>query len=492
MGSQDLKALEHLPAADAVARIEAALADTQQQGPTDPGALELDREAIRVIQSAEGRDAILEQLDLESLAGILERCVDRLEEEDQPADLGLRELTWEALDLVRRPAILRRISASGATGLWSQRILSAVEASHLTFGPLFRQRARDYEDKILFEIPTPTGGESLTWSYVAERVETLARALTSLVGTESPDRIAILSENRLEVALLDHACLTSGLVNVVVPANATDTDVGYILRHAKVGAVIVSDREQLAKVDKNRASLPYLKHVVALEPQSGAGASLMTLAELEKLAETVPASLVAERSLAVRIGDLATVMYTSGTTGTPKGIQYSQRNIVFKRFARALALPEIGEEDVFLSYLPLFHTFGRYLELMGCVFWGAKYCFLLDPSMGALIDRMTRYRPTVFISVPRKWMQLYDAIAQRADPLEAPDDELLEVTREVTGGRLAWGLSAAGYLDPEIFKFFHRQGIQLLSGFGMSEATGGVTMTPPREYKDHSLGVALP
>ena len=108
-------------------------------------------------------------------------------------------------------------------------------------------------------------------------------------------------------------------------------------------------------------------------------------------------------------------MYTSGTTGTPKGIRFSHRNIVFKRFARALALPEIGEDDVFLCYLPLFHTFGRFLEMYGCVFWGATYVFLDSPSVEALIGGMRRHRPTVFISVPKKWIQLYDAIARAVD-----------------------------------------------------------------------------
>ncbi|MGD8698065.1 MAG: GNAT family N-acetyltransferase, partial [Gemmatimonadales bacterium] len=228
-----------------------------------------------------------------------------------------------------------------------------------------------------------------------------------------------------------------------------------------------------------------------MEPSDATG-NVLAFDEIETRAASVPASLVEQRSRAVRIGDLATVMYTSGTTGMPKGIQYSHRNLVFKRFARALALPEIGEGDVFLSYLPLFHTFGRYLELLGCVFWGAKYCFLGDPSVEALVEGMRRHQPSVFISVPRKWIQLYEAIGKRADPHLAPDEELREATLAVTGGRLRWGLSAAGYLDPDIFRFFHRQGVQLLSGFGMSEATGGITMTPPSQYKDNSLGLALP
>ncbi len=487
---RDLRETTDMAADELATRLEAALEEAGRLGPDEPDSHDLDAGVVELILNHERRDAILERLDLESLAGILERLVERLADGEGERD-GLRESTWAALDLIRFPAVLRRIAADGATELWAQRILAAVEASHLTVGPLYRQRAKAYANKVLFETPALRGGTSLTWRQVAARVENLARGLLSLYQPGEPAPIAILSENRLEVALLDHACLTSGLVNVMVPANATDADVGYILRHAKVGTIIVSGSEQLEKVQKNRTSLPGLRHVIVIEPSDATG-HVMAFHEIESRATSIPAELIEERSRAVRIGDLATVMYTSGTTGMPKGIQYSHRNLVFKRFARALALPEIGEEDVFLSYLPLFHTFGRYLELLGCVFWGAKYCFLGDPSVEALIEGMRRYRPSVFISVPRKWTQVYEAIGRRADPLLAPDEELREATLAVTGGRLRWGLSAAGYLDPDIFRFFHRQGVQLLSGFGMSEATGGITMTPPFQYKDNSLGVALP
>ncbi len=130
--------------------------------------------------------------------------------------------------------------------------------------------------------------------------------------------------------------------------------------------------------------------------------------------------------------------------------------------------------------------------MLGCVFWGATYCFLESPDVDALVRGMRRYRPTVFISVPKKWMQLHEAIAERADPTSASDDELIEATAEVTGGRLRLGLSAAGHLDADVFRFFQQQRVELHSGFGMTEATGGILMTPRGAYKEDSLGVPLP
>ena len=474
---------------DLAARVQDTLAEAASAGAHDPRSLALDREIVDGLHESLGTDAVLERLDLAILIALVERCTARCGAEGATSEA--RSHTWETLDLVRRPSVVRRIEAD-ARPEWERCLLAAVEASQLTVGPLFRQRAAAYGSKVLFELPDELGGGSLTWRDVQDRVDSYARGLLALDEPDGVAPVAILSENRPEMGMLDLACLTSGLVDVMVPATATDSDVGFILRHAHVRTAIVSTREQLRKIQLHRESLPDLRRIITIESLDERGTDTIPLDRLPERGARVPREAPRMRGDAVEVDDLATIMYTSGTTGTPKGIQFSHRNLVFKRFARGLALPEIGDTDVFLAYLPLFHTFGRYLEMLGSVFWGAKYCFLLDPSVEALVEAMSRYRPTVFISVPRKWMQLYETIALRADPLESNEEELQAATRAVTGGSLRWGLSAAGYLDVEIFRFFHKHGIQVGSGFGMSEATGGITMTPPFGYRDGSLGVALP
>jgi len=454
-----------------------------------PDVVELDRAAVGMLQGSPNTGEALAQIDVESVGRLLDRAVARLGAEDGRGATDTRTFVWDVLDLVRRKAVLMRIPRESVEQ-WARRMLHAIETSHFTVGPLFRHRAATYGSKTLFEVPDGSRTHSLSWVEVEARVNALARGLVALGDDVAP--VAILSENRLEMALLDLACLTSAIEDVVIPANSTEQDVGYILRHARVRTVVVSNREQLAKVRGTREGATSPLRVVIMDPGEGSMEGLLTLQDVLAGAAKVPDSEIVARGNAVRIDQRATVMYTSGTTGNPKGIQFSHRNVVFKRFARALALPEIGDEDVFLAYLPLFHTFGRYFEMLGSVFWGAKYCFLPDPSVEALIDGMRRRRPTIFISVPRKWIQLHEAVAQRVDLLNASNEEIRNVTQDITGGRLRWGLSAAGHLDTDVFKFFQRQGIELMSGFGMSEATGGITMTPPGRYKDNSLGEALP
>jgi len=485
-----LEALGDISPAEAVERLADSLGRAQ-----DPGSKEAmegaDEGAVAILGSRRAGDALLERVPLPLVAGIADRAAARLAEagDDPPADL--RRHAWDLLDILRRSALLRRIASEGAEDEWAARILRLVEGSHFTFGRLFARRAAQYGTRPLFQVPGPAGMRPVTWQQAAGRVELTARGLVALLGDPQKASLAILSENRLEMAILDLACLSTGIVNVMIPATATDREVAFILKHAKVGTIVVSSREQLAKVLKAREEAPGLRTIVAFDADAATRGVLPFEAILERASET-PASVVAEARERVRIGDLATLMYTSGTTGTPKGIMFSQRNIVFKRFARALAIPEIGEGDRFLCYLPLFHTFGRFLELAGCVFWGAVYGFAANPSVETLIRQMQILAPTVFISIPVRWMQIYEAIRQRVDVEGAEDSAIEAAVREVTGGSLRWGLSAAGYLDPEIFRFFQRYGVELMSGFGMTEATGGITMTPPGRYRDDSLGRALP
>ncbi|GAB4298695.1 MAG: hypothetical protein Kow0098_24290 [Ignavibacteriaceae bacterium] len=393
------------------------------------------------------------------------------------------------LDIFRLPVFLKKIYNEKR---WEDLILNLIIHSNFNTGYLFRQRVKDYGSKPLFRIIKGQSELTYNWNQVSELVYKYSSAIRHhLDNSDQNQKVAFLTENSLTMAILDLACLTSGIVNVMIPANSVEEHIKFILEQTAASLLFVSDEKQLNKTRRFRSELPGLKKTVLLSGRSSE-AGVISFNEFLEGSASNNGNTTIQDPESVNIKSLATIMYTSGTTGEPKGIMFSHLNIVYKRFCRAMALPEIGEQDRFLAYLPLFHTFGRYLEMMGSVFWGAEYVFMENPSADTMIANMRQVKPTIFISIPKKWMELYERIISIVDIETEEDEKIQEVVNQVTGGNLKWGLSAAGYLSPDVFKFFRKYSIELMSGFGMTEATGGITMTPPGKYIPNSLGCALP
>jgi len=410
----------------------------------------------------------------------------------------LRSLLHRVLEEAAERPLRLAMDATPFAEEWTDLLLHAVQASDFTVGSLFFGRARQCGDRTLFLLPPNRKEGRISWAAARARVLEIGRALLALrrlAPADAPRRpVALMGANSPELALFDLACLVTGTVNVPVPANSPSAQVDFILRHSGAQALFLGD-DVSARValDDSVTSVPPRVHW--LDEQRGPSGRIAAFADFLAIGDAVTDDDVRSAADASRSGDLATTMYTSGTTGTPKGVPFTHANLVTKRYARAAAWPDIGEGDVFLCYLPLYHTFGRWLEMLGCVFWGSVYAFVDDVSVESLLYSFQRVRPTTFISVPKKWTQLAEAVAPlTANPDADPgrDREISQELVKVTGGRLKRGLSAAGYLPPSVFGRFHRAGIELHSGFGMTEATGGITMTPTGDYRDDSIGVALP
>ena len=390
------------------------------------------------------------------------------------------------LNLFRNSSFLQKIYDERK---WDDLIHTLINQSSYTFDVLFNQRVNQYKKKNLFRIIKDGRTIDYSWQKTFDIVSSYRSSINHILfEIESDNKIAaFLLENSLEMVMLDLACLTSGIVNAMIPANSVSEHISYILNQTKAPILFADDEKQLAKIRSIKKETPFLKTVVMLK---GNAAEDWVISFEEFKAMASDHKIITD--VQINPDSLATLMYTSGTTGEPKGIMFSHTNIVYKRFCRAMAIPGISDADRYLAFLPLYHTFGRWLEMTGAIFWGAEYCFMENPSVETMIENMRVVKPSIFISIPKKWIQLYEYITARIDVEVDDDEKIKEAVVSATGGNLKWGLSAAGFLPPDIFRFLQRYGVELMSGFGMTEATGGITMTPPFQYRENSLGKALP
>ena len=405
-----------------------------------------------------------------------------------------RNLLFVFLNLARRRELLVEVNKHNIQGPWFDCILAMIKLSDFTIGKLIEQRANQYGDKCLFKEIHDGQMTEHSWQEIRQKIQTIAANLLEYRKKNSiTGPVAILSENSLEMVCIDLACLSVGIVDVPIPANSVEGNIAFILNHSQSTLLFLSNDRQLAKVNNIRNELKQLHSVILIDSsRSIAMGNILTYKDFLNNYNGDSFPEVTQAIEDVSVHDVATYMYTSGTTEASKGIIFTHLNIISKRFARAIALPEISDQDTFLCYLPLFHTFGRYFEMMGSLFWGSIYVFMESPKVDVMISNMQLAKPTIFISIPKKWIQLFEKIAETVDIDTSPKKKIKQTVEHFSGGKLTWGLSAAGYLDPDIFRFFQENGVEIMSGFGMTEAAGGITMTPPFQYRVNSVGKALP
>lgn len=355
---------------------------------------------------------------------------------------------------------------------------------------------------------------SMTYNEALERVRGVSGALAEL-GLERGDRAAILAENRPEWALADYGCLTSGVVDVPIYATLTPQQVAYILNDCGARLVFVSTSEQLEKIREIRKSCPALEWVVVFDPPEGTrDAHELSWDEfLERGASRAMAWSVKEfreQAFTAQPDDVATILYTSGTTGEPKGVMLTHNNLHFNVRTSQTRLP-IDERDSTLSFLPLSHVFQRMVDYLllnrGCPITYAR-------AIETVPDDLKAVRPTIVVSVPRLYEKVYAKVMD-ADGVKGKlvgwatevgrrwaEDQLAgrtpgAVTRaqyglarklvfskiyEGVGGRLRYFVSGGAPLAPEINKFFFSAGITILEGYGLTETSPVTNVNTPNDF----------
>jgi long-chain acyl-CoA synthetase len=363
-----------------------------------------------------------------------------------------------------------------------------------------------------------------------EQVRTLSLGLRAL-GVAPGDRVALMAESRPEWCVTDLAVLTAGAVTVPVFPTLTAGQVAEILNHSGAAIAVVSNRAQLDKIAAVRDHLTGLSTVVVMDPDGQPRPELVTtLADVAARARTHFTSENAadqhfrRQAAAISADTLATIIYTSGTSGEPKGVMLTHGNLL-SNIAAALNVLGVTSTDVALSFLPLSHAFERmvlYLYLSA----GATVTFAESPE--TLARNMVAVRPTLMTAVPRVFEKMHariqQTVAQASGIRQAifrwainvglqrsakqrsrrpislllaaqhrlADRLVFQTLRAATGGRLRVLVSGSAPLPRAIAEFFDAIGLTICEGYGLTEASPVLTVNPLDRPKFGTVGRPLP
>ncbi len=390
----------------------------------------------------------------------------------------------------------------------------------------FRQRVQAGGHRAaLRHRPLGTGEwETISWAEYGSTVIDVAAGLIA-GGVALGDSIAILASNRPSWHISDLGIMTAGAVSVPIYPTSSSSQVAYVLADSASRICFVDDAEQLAKVVLHLDELPDLEQVILMEPSGGFDRPglVMTMTELCDVRDAD------RRAVAARVGtiladDLASLVYTSGTTGPPKGARLSHGNIVWT-IDSVDSLVHLTPSDRWLSYLPLSHIAERLTSHFGQIAAGGETWFA--GSLATVPDDLRACRPTIFMAVPRVWQKLHDSIVSKARHAPIGLDRMLEsavtfepdpaqprrslaslvrntalfgfdhslaplIRRSIGLDRARLLVSSAAPIHPDLIRWFDGLGLPIAEVYGQTEDCGPATMNVPGAIRIGSVGRPIP
>jgi long-chain acyl-CoA synthetase len=396
-----------------------------------------------------------------------------------------------------------------------------------TIVDLFRSTARTRGSAVALRAHDGTTWQPITWDGYDAAVAEAAVGLRAW-GLQAGDRVGLLSGNRPQWHIADLAILGAGLVSTPVYATSSASQIAHVLADSGARMCFVEDGHQLAKVLLRRADLPDLERVIVLSPLDGADDGFVSSLEDLRLDGRArldeDASRFDELVNAVEPDQVATLVYTSGTTGPPKGAVITHANIM-ATLRSLTSLIELRSSDRFLSFLPLSHITERSVSHFGQIASGGETWFAR--SLGTVPDDLRACRPTLFFAVPRVWEKFQASIVAAAEAMPAPVAALvgryLALAVRRGDGSGAWGSprehttydvldrtvgallrrrlgldrarilsSGAAPIHPDLLRWFHGIGLPIAEGYGQTEVTLCTTLNPRDAIRVGTVGRAIP
>ncbi len=398
---------------------------------------------------------------------------------------------------------------------------------------MFFTRAGDLADRPRYRVKRDGEWRDVTWGTMATTVREVAAGLVEL-GIAPAQKIAILANTRPEWVEADLGIYSVGGISVPIYQSNLPHEVGYILANSESRVCFVENPKQLAKVRTvqregfeldGQRMLVEVSHLILIDGEPD-GADVVTLADLRTRGRAALArsgTTIDQRIGGVGRDDLATIVYTSGTTGPPKGVMQTHGN----HLAALEAVSEIGlakEGEVDFFFLPLAHSFARMVEYFGLLV-GTITAY--STSIDVLAQEIAEIKPHVIPSVPRIYEKIYARILSsretggtvkrwlfdwalevgrarslaqqqgQSPPLHIQAQALLadrlvfSRIHDVLGGRVRIMVSGGAPLAREIMEFFHATGLLILEGYGLTETTPILTCNRPNHFKFGTVGQPL-
>jgi len=400
-----------------------------------------------------------------------------------------------------------------------------------TINQVFRNRAKKYGDRLAIEKKLNGKWESATWNDYYERARAAGLALHSM-GVNRGDRIIILSENRLEWLYSDMGALGIGACVVPIYPTLTDEEAEYIVNNSDAKVMIVENTAQLKKALYSKERCACLTHIVVMKNEDAVNTpdyvlSYKDFLDMGRVEFEKNPTLFETLADHVELEDYATFVYTSGTTGVPKGAMITHNNVISVIKALDAVEPHYAyDTDQTVPFLPLSHVFERVAG-----HWYGMYVGITSSyaeSIDTLLSDLAEKRPTVVLAVPRVCEKVYQKIiakVEEASPFKqkvfywgqkvgSRISELREARKRIPlllrikykiaykmifanvqnalGGRVRWMTASGAPTAKEIIQFFNAAGIMVISGYGMTETCAPATMQNISHYRIGTTGAPIP